>query len=313
MEKILFISPSTQDKKTWILTLIFGILPLAFFGWKMVTHPFEFNQWFIPFTIILILLVIGFVAIPYKYILYDTHLVVKRYWRDKWIPLSDIQSILLIPRNEKKTIWRTFGYAGPFGFFGIFTSGKYATLHVFARRYDNWTLVVTNRKKYVIAPNDLQLIDAVVQQIGQAETALQATPNFRQKNWLTVIPIVTTFAVIWLTYLAYKEPIFVSDANAFKMKGIYGVNIPFAEISAADTITWREMPAISARTNGISLFKVNRGKFRTAGGDKIHLSVHRGINPVIRIVDRKGAIYYINCKNEAETRQIFNELQEKIK
>jgi hypothetical protein len=57
---------------------------------------------------------------------------------------------------------------------------------------------------------------------------------------------------------------------------------------------------------------VNRGNFRTTGGDKIRLSVHRGINPVIRIVDRKGAVYYINCKNEAETRQIFNELK-KIK
>jgi hypothetical protein len=93
------------------------------------------------------------------------------------------------------------------------------------------------------------------------------------------------------------------------MKGIYGVNIPFSEISEADTIAWREMPAISIRTNGISLFKVSRGHFRPTAGDKIRLSVHRGVSPVIRMVDHRGAVYYINRKNPTETRQIFNKLK----
>jgi hypothetical protein len=115
-------------------------------------------------------------------------------------------------------------------------------------------------------------------------------------------------AVTIITYLGYREPKVEIDSNSFKMKGLYGVNIPLAGISEADTIAWREMPAIKIRTNGISLFKVHRGHFKTRDGDKIRLSVYSEINPVIRIVDSNGVVYYISRKNPVETRQIFNQL-----
>ena len=101
----------------------------------------------------------------------------------------------------------------------------------------------------------------------------------------------------------------MTDANTFKLKGLYGVNLPFTEIAEADAISWSKMPAISLRTNGISLNKVHRGKFRTTDGEKIHLSIQRGVSPVIRIVKNDGSVYYINRKNAAETRQIFNKLK----
>jgi hypothetical protein len=93
------------------------------------------------------------------------------------------------------------------------------------------------------------------------------------------------------------------------MNGVYGVNLPFAEISEADTIAWSQMPGISLRTNGISLFKVNRGHFMTTTGEKIHLSVCSGVSPVIKIVNNQGAVYYINRKNADETRRIFKQLK----
>jgi len=87
------------------------------------------------------------------------------------------------------------------------------------------------------------------------------------------------------------------------------VNIPLTEITEVDLIALHEMPAISMRTNGISTFKVHRGNYRTTSGDNIRLSINSGVNPVIRIVDRNGAVYYINRKNPDETRQIFNSIK----
>jgi len=168
--------------------------------------------------------------------------------------------------------------------------------------------VVTDRKKYVFAPDDLQLIDATIQQIGQAEIGSQTLENPVRK-WIRWLPAAIVVAVAVRIYSSYKEPKVEFDSNVFRLKGRYGVNIPFAEIVEVDTIVWSKMPAISIRTGGISLFKVNRGNFRTTSGDKIRLSVHCGVNPIIRIVDRQGAVYYVNRKNVSETRQIFIQLR----
>jgi len=312
MKKILFISPSTQDKWTWGLSIILGVLPVGFFGWKMLHHTIGFNHWSVSFIIFLSLIVTGFVATPYKYILTDTHLIIKRYWRDIQISLSDIQSIRQIPHSEKNALLRPFGYSGPFGYFGFFWLAKYSTVSVFARRYTNWTLIVTDRKKYVIAPDDLQLIDAMTQQIGKAEAGSQ-TMNMPVKRWYKFIPVVVVILVlapVLMIYLEYKDPKFIIDSNTFKLKGgVYGVNIPFAGIIEADTIAWHEMPIISRRTNGFGLNKVRRGNFRTAGGDKIRLSVYRGVSPVIKIIDQNGVVYYINRKNADETREIYKRLK----
>ena len=128
------------------------------------------------------------------------------------------------------------------------------------------------------------------------------------KKWRKLIPIAIVASVVLLIFFSYKEPKVEIDTNTFKLKGVYGINLSFTEIAEADTIVWSNMPAISIRTNGISLNKVNRGKFKTTDGEKIHLSIHCGVSPVIRIVEKNGSVYYINRKNATETRQIFKRL-----
>jgi hypothetical protein len=130
---------------------------------------------------------------------------------------------------------------------------------------------------------------------------------------LILLVLASNAAVFFVAYLAYKEPTVTFDSNAFKMSGIYGAYIPFAGICETDTIAWREMPAISIRTNGISFSKVHRGRFRTTDGKKIRLSVCGGVSPVLRITGKDSLVYYINRENAAETRQIFKKLQENIK
>lgn len=94
-----------------------------------------------------------------------------------------------------------------------------------------------------------------------------------------------------------------------RLKGLYGVNILFFEIAEADTIAWREMPAIALRTNGISLNKAHSGKFGTTQDEKIHLNIYTGISPIIRIAEQNGSVYYINRKSAEETRQMLNDLK----
>ena len=313
MEKILFVSPSTLDRKSLILTSIVCVLPTLFLGW-MFYRTLATNN--IVATVILGcmialflgIFILGVICTPHKYILTNSHLIIKRYYKDIFIPLQEIKLIRLMTFNDKKGMLRTFGAEGAFGSWGYYSSSAHKKLLVFARRYDNRTIVITDRKKYVIAPDSLQLIDVTMQQIGQAEIGVQQ-PEYPARRWLGWILATILMAVAALIFLSYKEPKVQFDSNAFKLKGIYGVNIPFAEIAKVDTITWREMPAISIRTNGISLFKVHRGHFKTREGDKIRLNVHRGVKPVIRIVDHRGAVYYINRKDAAETRKIFKKLQ----
>ena len=316
MEKILFISPLTLDRKSLILTLIVCILPTLFQGWMFYRSLAGNNTFLIFFwgcmaALFLGISVAGFICTPYKYVLTNSELIIKRHFKDIVIPLQNIKLIRQMTDKDKKGLFRSFGAEGCFGSWGYYQTSTHKKLTVLTRRYNHWTLIVTDRKKYVIAPDDLQLIDVVAQQIEQTEADLQSM-NVPAKQWRRWIPAAIVVAVIFSIYFPYKEPKFVPDINAFKLKGMYGVNIPFAEISKVDTIAWREMPDISIRANGISLFKVRRGKFRTIDGDKIHLNIHCGINPVIRIVDRDGAVYYINRKNATETRQIFNKIQKII-
>jgi len=143
---------------------------------------------------------------------------------------------------------------------------------------------------------------------NKMDTSQTQPMDVTTKKWRRLIPIAIVVPVGLLIYFGYKEPKVQIDANAFILKGLYGINLPFSEIVEADTIVWSKMPAISIRTNGISLNKVNRGKFRTVDSEKVHLSIHRGVSPVIRIVEQDGSVYYINRKNATETRQIFKKL-----
>ena len=307
MEKILFISPSTFDKKNMFILVICGI-PVLWCGYRVFAAD---NINIILFGITLIFLgffVLLIITTPYKFILTNSHFIIKRHLKDSVIPLQNIKTIRHITHQEWARHYGTTALRGmPFGHYPSKLKGLIGYIH----RWNNWTILITDRGKFLISPNDLQLIAATLQQIDKVKVdgvngQVAKTPSNR---WRKQFPAAIIIAVSLVVYFSYKEPKFVSDVNAFKMKGMYGVNIPFAEISEADTIGWHLVPARSIRTNGISLFKVHRGYFRTMNGNKIKLSVRSGVSPVIRITDSDGMVHYINRKNPDETRHIFSSLQ----
>jgi hypothetical protein len=163
----------------------------------------------------------------------------------------------------------------------------------------------------MIGPDDLQLIDKVAKQINQDDAYLP-TMNFPESKWLILAPFAIMFVisipVALIIYMGYKEPNVSFESSTFRLQGIYSINIPISEITKVDTLSWPEMPAFW-RTNGFAFSKVNRGHYKTTKDDNAYMNVHSGVNPVIRIVDKQGVVYYINRKNADETRQIFNKIK----
>ena len=119
----------------------------------------------------------------------------------------------------------------------------------------------------------------------------------------TIIGVVSV-----LIYLGYREPKVTVSAKSFNVQCLWSITVPIKEIVKADTISWKEMPLISSRTNGISLFGVHRGWFYTKERNTVWLSVKSGIAPVILIVGENGKTYYMNRTNTKETMDIFDEL-----
>jgi len=322
MEKILFISPSTLDRKSLILTLVLTLIGVIFglcFYLHLTKGMTFWAVWGIATLIYIILFVFGTICTPHKYILTNSHLIIKRHIKDIAIPLQKIENIRLMTVDDKKGMQSNLGMSY-FGTFGYYKSSLHKKLIVFARRYDNRTLIITDQKKYVIAPDDLQLVEATAQQIGQPQADQaddQTTTVTPARQWRKLLPaaiiVITTAVVAIFLYLEYKDPKVEFDSNIFRLKGgVYGVTIPLNEVSRVDTIAWHEMPAISYKTNGFSFSGVSRGHFKTTDGDNVRLSIRNGVSPVIRIIDNNGVTFYINRKDPAETIRIFNKFSTKI-
>ena len=123
---------------------------------------------------------------------------------------------------------------------------------------------------------------------------------------LQIIIIVVILTVVAISlFRGYREPKVTVSSESFNVQSPWSITVPVADIASADTISWKEMPIITLRTNGISLLGVNRGRFNTENGNNVWLSVKSGVSPVIQIVDKNGKTYYLNRKNPDETRNIF--------
>jgi len=130
------------------------------------------------------------------------------------------------------------------------------------------------------------------------------------RRFTTIFAFTIIAGVGILVFFGYREPkVTISPVN-FKVQSLtfWNINIPIEEIVNIDTVSWKEIPRISYRSNGISLFGVHRGWFKTKDENTVWLSVKRGVTPLIRIVEKNGKTYYMNRKNTAETMDIFDKL-----
>lgn len=191
METPLFVSPSTLDRKSLLLTIFINVIGIAavgvlFFALRATAPVAKLIITGFAAVIVSGGAIAGFICTPHQYILTKSELIIRRHIGNAVIPLADLRAVRLMTPADKKGIWRSFGSEGMFGVYGYYSSPRFKRLTVFARRYNHWTLLITERKKYVIAPDDLQLVDRVLQQAGlpQGGQSLAGKPETLRRDWM---------------------------------------------------------------------------------------------------------------------------------
>jgi len=316
MEKILFISPSTLDRKSLILTLVVCVVPTLGLGWlfyrNLATNHVLALILGITAAMFLLIFVLGGIITPYKYILTNYEFIIKRHFKDIVIPLENIKIIRLMTADDKQGMLRTFGAEGCFGSWGYFQSARHKKLIVFARRYDNRTIIVTDRKKYVIAPDDLQLIEAVAQQIGQTEADIRAM-DVPAKQWRERLPaaiVVGTLVILFISSIgAIRDTVVEINDERLIIKGSYGLSVPLPEIEHIDTVS--NLPNLR-RVNGYGLAGTLRGYCKLSDGTRVKVFLKTKHKPYILIHSKniKEPIY-LNFRDRQKTINLYHHLNSK--
>ena len=124
------------------------------------------------------------------------------------------------------------------------------------------------------------------------------------------IPLcLTGFFFAWALVPSFREVKVRFDPDEFKIKGIYGVTIPYAEMERVDTV--HHIPAISLRTNGYALGKTLIGNFKFFDDRRSKLFIKKGFAPYVLIEAKEMVPVYINFENEQKTIDLYNELKNK--
>lgn len=210
MDKILFRSNST-NKKYLLLMIISSVITLFIVAWVCFNSIKYNNSSMTIITAVIVVISIGaivlqFASDSFKYVVTSSELVVKRPLGNIIIPLKDIKFIRIMTIAEKKKYRVLFAAKYP----GI---GKHERISKDKRPllsgnmyHSNWVLVVTDKRKYIIAPDDLQLIDIVTQHIGQTEAEIQQPMDISKTQWARFISIAICLPVALIIYMGYRQP-----------------------------------------------------------------------------------------------------------
>lgn len=96
------------------------------------------------------------------------------------------------------------------------------------------------------------------------------------------------------------------ESNELKIKGVYGLTIPYSAIEQIDTIS--NIPHISLRTNGYAFGKTLIGNFKLTDESQVKLFVKKGFVPYLMIKSKKQVTVYINFSDRQKTISLYNDL-----
>ncbi len=123
--------------------------------------------------------------------------------------------------------------------------------------------------------------------------------------WVILIVVVLLLTVVPLFQEARTE----IRKEEFKIRGVYGMTIPYSEIIQIDTIP--VLPAITLRTNGYALGNTLIGNFRLSDKTQARLFVKKGLPPFVLIRSNDRVPVYINFKDKMKTINLYNNLVER--
>jgi hypothetical protein len=168
-----------------------------------------------------------------------------------------------------------------------------------------------NKKSVVrVGTNRPEEISELVQSlIGGGSIAISSVED-QTKKWTNPLWIISVLLVLGLVLIPnYTETKVTVGPDEFKIKGVYGLAMPYSEIEQLDTIS--KMPKISLRTNGYSFGKTLIGNFKLSDDSRAKLFIKRGFSPYIIIRSEGRVPVYINFKDKQKTINLYNNLENK--
>ena len=159
----------------------------------------------------------------------------------------------------------------------------------------------TNRPKEIC-----ELVQSLIGGGAIANDSIEGQTN----KWTNPLWIISVLLVLGLVIIPnYAETRVTVGSNEFKIKGVYGLTIPYSEIEHVDTIS--NIPKVSLRTNGYAFGKTLIGNFKFSDDSHAKLFIKRGFAPVIMIKVKGCVPIFINFKDKQKTINLYNNLTNK--
>ncbi len=128
----------------------------------------------------------------------------------------------------------------------------------------------------------------------------------KSKKFKNIVTAVVIVLIIIATFYGSRENNVKLTEDSIIIEGMYGREIPKNTITHIKLL--EELPRVSLRRNGISIFSLQKGVYKIEGFDKINLYVHGGEKYLL--IDSKDRPVIISYKDSTKTEKLYNELND---
>lgn len=128
--------------------------------------------------------------------------------------------------------------------------------------------------------------------------------------WKWVLFAVVFFGVVIGGSMSYKSSKVEVFPETFAIEGDYGIEMPYQGIDSVKVIT--ELPKTKYCKAGYSITRSKKGEFRLKDGSDAKFYILGKEAPYLQMYTHAGVIF-VNRKTAAETEQLIEELNDKIK
>lgn len=122
-----------------------------------------------------------------------------------------------------------------------------------------------------------------------------------------IITVITIVGVAIVIYFAMQPTKFIVSEEAFEIKGMYGDEMPWDELT--DLTLIEQLPEITLRTNGSAVGSKLKGHFKLKSGEQVTLFVDEEVKQFISF-KWDNHQYFINEPTEAETIDLYNKIKQ---
>jgi len=127
-----------------------------------------------------------------------------------------------------------------------------------------------------------------------------------------LVGVVSTGGIVYMFYQGESEPVVIVHADRIEISGMYGLEIPFDNISDVWLFheSMREI-GLGTRTNGFG-GNALKGHFRSDELGSHRLFVYPDSPATIRIIRHHGEVIFFSFKTSLKTVELYNEIRAAI-